>query len=255
MTLKLDHQGPVSIVSMNRPPQNLLDIEYMDQLTELHKEADARPETRVIITASDIPGMFSNGLNPKYVVDMAPEDRVAIFESVARTLHGLFSLNTPHISKISGPAMAGGAIIGIASDFRFFDAEHGRFSFAEPKVGLPIPEAVIAVIGHCCPANHIRDVVMLAKNMDAKAAMEMGISDGAAPTDQLDALIQKQVERLVRLSPSVMSATKAAIRAKTRELTGAAMNRGLGFSKFVGDNFLGEGLRALLENRFPKFTE
>ena len=255
MTLKLDHQGPVSIISMNRPPQNLLDIDYMDQLTELHKEADARPETRVIITASQIPAMFSNGLDPKYVIGMEPEKRVAIFESVSRTLHGLFSLNTPHICKISGPAMAGGAIIGITADFRFFDAEHGRLSFAEPKVGLPIPEAVVSVISHCCPPNHIRDVVMLAKNMDAKSALDMGIADGAAPSSELDALIQKQVERLIRLSPSVMSATKAAIRAKTRELTGATNTRGLGFEKFVGDNFLGEGLRALVENRFPNFTE
>ena len=73
MSIELIHEGPVSIVTLNTPPMNLLEIETMDLLVDLHREADAHPDTRVIVTRSAVPNMFSNGLNPQYVLAMSPE--------------------------------------------------------------------------------------------------------------------------------------------------------------------------------------
>ncbi len=253
MTITIKKEGLVSTVILDEPPQNLMTIAFMDELVEAHKEADAHPDTRVIITASAVPGMFSNGLDPAYVLERSKRERVPIFRAVGRMLHGLFSLGKPHIAKITGPAMAGGAILAITADFRFFETEQGRMSFSEPKVGLPIPESVAVVIRHFCNPAYLREVVLLARNMDAAFAVASGMADGAAPADKLEEMVYKQAERLARLSPSIMKTTKRGLRREILPRTEAFQHGDPAFDQFVGDQFLGEGLTALVENRFPRF--
>jgi len=256
MPITVERQGPASIVLMNNPPFNLMTIDVMKELVAAHQEADQDPNSRVIVTRSALPNMFSNGLDPRHVLSRQGADRVEIFDWVARMLHGLFALNKPHIAVINGPAMAGGAILAITADFRLFDAEAGRISFSETKVGLPVPEAVAAVVAHFCARPRLREIVMLAKNMDAKDAHEAGLADALASGKALDETAAKLVERLSRLSPAVLQATKKGLRRSTLELT-EAMQRGRDdtFMRFAGDEFLGEGLKALVEQRFPNFAK
>ena len=253
MKVSVQHEGVVSRVILDNPPLNLLDIETMDALVDAHKEADAHPETRVILTESAVPHVFCNGLDPQYVLSLEEGKRTDVFRAVGRMLHGLFSLGKPHISLIKGPAMAGGAVLAITSDFRIFDVEHGRLSFSEPKVGLPIPEAITAVIKQYCARPFLRDVVMLAKNMDARQAMLAGLADSAAKPEGFDEVVQKLVERLARLSPSVLKETKRGMRCEALVKTAAFLEGDAAFDRFVGDGFLGEGLKALVEERFPNF--
>ena len=255
MTIQLNHTGAISKITMARPPMNLLDIETMDALVRAHQEADQRSETRVIITQSGVDGVFSNGLDPLYVLKMKAQDRIAIFDGVSRMLHHLFALSKPHICAINGPAMAGGAILAITADFRIFDENHGRISFSEPKVGLPIPEAVSNVIRQFCCAKSFRDVVLLGKNMDAAAALEAGLADAVVPSHQMKEALAKLADRMARLSPSVLSVTKAGLRRKALEMTRANLDGNPEFNPFVGDDYLGEGLTALVEKRFPVYRD
>lgn len=254
MALSLEHQGPVSIVHLDLKPMNLLTIEIMDDLIALHQEADAHPKTRVIVTVSDIPGMFSNGLDPVYMLKRSDAERLDVFRAVGRLLHGLLSLRKPHIAAIDGPAMAGGAILAITADFRLMVKDTGRLSFSEPKVGLPIPEAVThAIADHCAPA-FLREVVMLGKNMDAETAFQYGLADALAEDRAgLQALVEKQVSRLVRLSPAVLAETKRGMRASLLAKSAAFQDSPGNFGDFVGKDFLGEGLQALVEQRHPVF--
>ena len=253
MKVSVFHEGVVSKVVMDNPPMNLLTIDALEALIEAHKEADAHPDTRVIVTASNVDGMFSNGLDPAYVLRKSPEERVAIFEAVGNTVHTLFGLGKPHISVINGPAMAGGAVLAITSDFRIFDQDHGRISFSEPKVGLPIPEAISTVIRFFCSPRYWRDIVMLGKNLDAPAALECGLADQVVPGGGLADATGKLVERLARLSPSVLRTTKQGMRRATLEITEGLIDRDPTFKNYVGNDFLGEGLSALVEQRFPNF--
>lgn len=255
MTVEVNHNGVVSTISLTAPPQNLLTTDIMDALVEAHQQADAHPDTRVIVTTSGLENMFSNGLDPMYVLKKNDEDRRDIFKGVGRMLHGLYALGKPHICVVNGPAMAGGAIMAIPADFRYFDSEHGRMSFAEVKVGLPIPEALVEVIRGVVRPQYLRHVIMMAGNLDAKTALDAGLADGAASGEALNELVEKQIGRLSRLSPAVLKATKASMRRRVLEMTRSFQKGDPNFEHFVGDNFLGEGLRALVENRFANFQE
>jgi len=253
----VSHEGMASVVTMNNPPMNLMDIETMDALLAAHQEADAHPDTRVIVTRSAIEGMFSNGLNPMYVLERDAAGRLDVFTGVGRLVTGIYSLTKPHITVVNGPAMAGGAVLAILSDFRYFDQDHGRISFAEGKVGVPIPEGLIAIIRDVCQPTMLRDVVLMGKNLDAEEAKAAGLADGIAPSEQLDAIVDKQVERIARLSLDVLRVTKANLRAPVLARTQNVLQDSGGgheFAKFVGEAYLGEGLKAVIEARPPVYV-
>lgn len=254
--ITVQHAGAVSTVTYTNPPFNLLDIGVMDDLVTAHREADLHPETRVVVTRSGLEGMFSNGLNPMVVLGMTPQERVEMFRSVGRLVHGLYGLKKPHITVCNGPAMAGGAVWAILSDWRYMDAERGRISFAESKVGVPVPEALVNIIRTVCLPSALTDVVLMAKNVSAPEAKAIGLVSEIAAADQLDALVTKQVERIARLSPGVLAATKHGMRAHIlRETEHMLAATDTDFERFVGDDYLGEGLNAFMEGRPPVFTK
>jgi enoyl-CoA hydratase/carnithine racemase len=256
--ITLEHAENISTITINQPPFNLLDIDTIDALVEAHRLADARPDTGVIVTRSALEGMFSNGLNPLFVLERDVAGRVEVFRAVGRLALGLYELTKPHIAVINGPAMAGGAILAILADFRYFEAERGRICFAESKVGLPIPGAMQQVIADVCVRPWLREVILLGKNLDARQARSAGLADDVAHAQELDQLVAKHAARISRLSLEVNRANKRALRAGTvaalRELVesdAAASELG----RFVGDGFLGEGLKAFLEGRRPVFEQ
>jgi enoyl-CoA hydratase/carnithine racemase len=230
----------------------------MDELVAVHRQADDHPGTRVIVTRSGLEGMFCNGLNPMTVLEADAAGRRAIFEGVARLAAGLYTLKKPHIAVLNGPAMAGGAVLAILADFRYMDAERGAICFAEAKVGVPVPEGLVAVIANVCQPSALREVVMLGKKFDPRQALEVGLVDGIAPPGELDAMVNKQVARLSRLSLDVLIACKASLRAAVLpKATNALAMSGASkdFMEFTADEYLGEGLRAFLEGRQPVFAK
>ena len=255
-TITVTHEGMVSTVTYTNPLFNLLDVEVMDGLVAAHREADAHPQTRVIMTRSGIEGMFCNGLNPLLVLESDLNGRIAFFDAVGRMVHGLYSLKKPHIAVLNGPAMAGGAVLAITADFRYMDQERGALCFAESKVGVPVPEGLAAVIAAVCLPSMLREVVLLGKNLKPEQALAAGLVDGLADAAGLDALVDTQVARLARLSPGVLAATKAALRAPVLAGTSIlAQESGREFAPFLGDAYLGEGLRAYLDGRQPLYTK
>lgn len=256
MSVELKHVDMVSIVTLTKPPLNLLDIETMNALIRAHQEADSHPTTRVILTRSGVEGMFCNGLNPKMVMGTPVEERREIFDAVGRLLHELLFLKKPHIAELNGPAMAGGAILAIAADFRYMHAQTGRFCFAESKVGLPVPKSVIGAIQLFARPADVREIALLGKNMDPKFALESGMVDGLADSQEaLVALVETQIARLARLSPAVLAATKRGIRDHLYQITLDFADHTGEFLAFCGPDFLGEGLQALLEGRQPVFKK
>jgi len=109
-----------------------------------------------------------------------------------------------------------------------------------------------------CLPTAMRDVVMLGKNYDPRSALAVGLVDGLAVAAELDAIVNKQVSRLARLSLDVVKECKASLRApimaRAKNIL-APVASGKSFTHFVSDEYLGEGLRAFLEGRQPVFRK
>jgi enoyl-CoA hydratase len=93
----------------------------------------------------------------------------------------LFSLRIPVVAALTGPAIAGGAVLAFACDERVAPLD-GRFEIGvnEVTIGLPFPSAAFEITRFAVPANQLVDVVMKGKRFDRAAALDRGLVDELA---------------------------------------------------------------------------
>ena len=252
-SVEVSHQDLVSFVTITKGPYNLLTNELITEIIAAHQKADEYEGTRIIVTRSGVPNMFSHGLDPQYVLDKNQKERSDVFKYIAKLFYGLYSLNKIHICLVEGPAMAGGAVLALTSDFRYFQKESGRISFSETKVGLPMPKALASAIRAVCSPSYFNDIVLLGRNMDAQDALVCGLADEVVEASQFDDFCAKQFSRMSRLSQKVLSHTKKHNRADTLTLALEFVENQNDLYEFLTDDYLGEGLRSLLEKRYPHY--
>ncbi|MBT3981631.1 MAG: enoyl-CoA hydratase/isomerase family protein [Bacteriovoracaceae bacterium] len=253
--VELERSGSVSTVWLDFDDGNLINFERIQEIIEVHQKADADPLTKVIVTRSKRKNVFCMGFDPQYIVDKSIDDRASIFKGISLLIYNLLSLKRPHISVIEGPAMAGGAVLAILSDYRLFCSERAKFSFSEAKVGLALPSVLIDTIAaHISPA-WLREVACLGKNIDAKQGQICGVANWVSSPEGIEEKLALECSKIARLSPYVLEVNKKRINKKLIKKAKKLIKSKKVFEPFMGDDLLGEGLSALIERRAPEFKK
>ena len=109
--LAIEHQGPIGIVTMNRPERhNAFDDALIDELTEALRSMEAEDSVRAVVISGAGPS-FSAGADldwmkraAGYSKDENQRDAMAL-GALMRTLD---HLRKPTIARVHGPAIGGG---------------------------------------------------------------------------------------------------------------------------------------------------
>ena len=148
--------------------------------------------------------------------------------------------------------MAGGAVLGILTDFRFLSTGKNRYSFSEVRVGLTVPPGLLKLIESVVGPQNIIRTAMLASAFKPEEAKAVGLADELFPRDKLLANVEKFMKRLFELPLANMRSVKANLR-RDRLAMLENFNEDLQNMKGVLSGNIEEGLRAVLERRRPRF--
>ena len=115
--LILEKEGPVSIVTLNRPEaRNALSTEMLSIMVEAWDRVDNDPDIRVcILTGAG--GYFCAGMDLEELQGSLGSDREVIWEDAQKlaTLYDLiYTLPKPTIAAVNGHAVAGGLVLALA---------------------------------------------------------------------------------------------------------------------------------------------
>jgi enoyl-CoA hydratase len=172
--------------------------------------------------------------------------------AIAETLDAFAALPQPTIAAISGACVGGGAALAAASDFRVCTPD-ARFAITPAKLGLTYRLVdclrVVALVGE----SHTREILLLAKEMDAATAMHWGFVNEVVGPHSLTAATDAFVEKIVSLSSYSQRGIKESL-LKIRN--GATKDDEASISTFR-DAFIGadfqEGAAAFIEKRKAEF--
>src|SRR5262245_3186329 len=118
--------GPVTVVTLDRPPANALDRAFFEELTDLLARLDDPAVRALVITGTG--RFFSAGLD---LFAVFAEEGAAFDEFTARFDAGfaaLFAFRKPVVAAMNGHAIAGGAVLAAAADVRVAaDVSEARF--------------------------------------------------------------------------------------------------------------------------------
>ena len=251
--LQVEHQGVRSTIWLNYAPLNLLTYDRLQEIIKAHQTADLEPTTRVIVMRSRLPQIFSHGLDPESLLKKNEIERAAVFQGISELLYHMLGLKKPLIAAIEGDTFAGGAVLAATADFRLFHQEHGKLSFAEAKVGLAMPRALIQLISSFVSPGALREIVMMGKNLDASAAMQTGVANGVYEGAQFEKALTDWCNKLARLHPLVHEVNKERINKKARNMARKLIRSDQVYRPFMGAGLLEEGLKSVVEKRPAKF--
>ncbi len=168
MTVRVDLDGPVSVITLDRPTtRNAVDRATADLLLATFEEFDADPTQRVAVLYGD-GGTFSSGADLKAMDQrLEPEGPGPMGPTRLR-------LTKPVIAAIEGYAVAGGLELAIWCDLRVAasDAAFGVFS---RRWGVPLIDGGTVRLPHLIGTSRAMDLILTGREIDAVEAERIGL--------------------------------------------------------------------------------
>lgn len=245
----------VEIINFQMNDQNSFTGENMIALSTILNEIKNDPTKHGVIIASENEKFFSNGLDAENLLATPREKLVEEVGGIVVLFGEMIKFDKPLIAEVSGYAMGGGAVVTVASDFKYMLDGKARIAFTEVLVGLPLPGSFIDRIRNCVTPKYWAEVCLTGANFKAKEAKEIGMIDDIAPTrEELRKMTLKKMDALVKIPMSAYRSTK-------NILNGAIIAKLDAYKKETFDSFsqpgivenLLEAMTALKEKRRPNF--
>ena len=219
-TLRLEKQGPLAIVRLDKPRGNAIDDELLADLRSACAELQRDEALRGVLLASAHPKLFCPGLD---LVTLVGYDRAAMerfMTAFSQTVRGLFALERPMLAAVSGHAVAGGCILALCADMRLL-RRGAQIGLNEVKVGVPLPWEVAVLLRHSLAPTALTRVALLGRNFQDADALAVGLADAVLEPDGFETQCLERLAEFVDKHPGALAATKRALRASALAEMGA----------------------------------
>lgn len=163
-----------------------------------------------------------------------------------------FDLDKPVVAAVNGLALGGGLEIALACDL-IVAAEHAKFAFPEPRVGLAAMSGGVHRLVRQLPDKVAMGLLLTGRHFSAQEALAYGLVNEVVPGARLDDAVQVWVEDMLACAPLALRATKQVARRNLDYPTLAEAIRGdyPAAQRMQESEDAVEGPRAFAEKRAP----
>jgi enoyl-CoA hydratase len=218
--LRVERDGDVVIVHVDRPPVNALDPSLLAEGAAMLEELRADPPPAVVIAGRE--GCFCAGADLKLVPTLDADGQREMVEGINRLFGGWYSFERPVVTAVTGHAIAGGFILALCGDVRVA-ATLGKHGLTEVRAGLPYPAAAMAVVRAELSAAAARELVLGGELWGPERALELGAFDEVvAPVSVIPRAVE-HARRLAEIPAQAYGAVKRQLRAPAIEEMAAAL--------------------------------
>ncbi len=188
---------------------NALDLELCDALREAIEDAAADASVHAIVLTGN-GSIFSAGVDLPRLIDGGAAYVQPYVESLDAVLRALFLFPKPAIAAVNGHAIAGGAIIAFACDYRLMTG--GRIGVPELLVGVPFPPLALEIVRFAIPRQHLQSMVYFGRTIEAPEAHTMRIIDEVVHVETLLTRAQTIAVQIAAIAPEAFRITKRQLR-------------------------------------------
>jgi cyclohexa-1,5-dienecarbonyl-CoA hydratase len=197
--LRLDHR--TAWITLDRPPLNILDISMMQALDAALKRSLSKCDFVVFQGAG--PKAFSAGAE---IADHTPERVEKMLTAFHAVFRRLAAADCLKIAAVHGFCLGGGMELATFCDF-VLATESAQFGQPEIKLGC-FPPVAIVTLPHLIGMRAAAYLILTGQQINAGEARRVGLVTRAVPDAELPAAVDKLLEELRTLSPSVLHLTR-----------------------------------------------
>jgi enoyl-CoA hydratase/carnithine racemase len=201
---------------------------------------------------------FSAGNDLKYTAMLSrmPESERPRFAFPAGGFGGItsrYDLFKPLIARVNGYALGGGLEMALACDI-IIAADHAEIGLPEPRRGLIAGAMGVHRLPRQMPLKVAMGYMVTGRHIPAKVGHQYGLVTEVAPLVELDGLVERYIEDILKCSPLSVRATKeAALQGIHQSLPEAGQGRYEWELKRRTSEDAVEGPRAFAEKRLPNW--
>src|SRR3954464_10989601 len=134
MAVSFETEGAVGYITLDKPPANSYDRDFMDELGAAVDAAAADDAVKAVIVRSASKRFFCAGADIKWFVANDTAAKMAMIERGHEALASIARIPKIFIAQIEGHALGGGLEISLACDLRF--GARGTYKLGVPEVTL-----------------------------------------------------------------------------------------------------------------------
>jgi enoyl-CoA hydratase len=253
MTITVDHDGHVAIITIDRPQAaNSIDLPTALALSEAFDGLASDPATHVVVLTGAGERVFCAGMDLAAVRDGQADAINGVpggFAGIARRV-----FPKPVIAAVNGAALGGGFEIVLACDL-IVAAEHARFGLPEVGIGLFAASGGAVRLASRVPVALAMEYLLVGEPISAARAAELGLVNRLVPQAELRECAMELAHRIARNAPLAVSATKqVATTALTAGEAAAWELNSLLATRVAGSSDAREGAAAAKERRPAVWT-
>ena len=253
--LKIEREGRILTLTLNRPPMNPIHYELHRELSRIFYEVQVDHESDVVIFtgAGDV---FSAGgdipMMQKRIDDPELFNRKNL--EMKQMIYGLLDLEKPVICRMNGDCIGLGATLGLLCDITIA-VEDARIGDPHVKMGYVAGDGGAIIWPQLVGFARAKEYLLTGDLMTAKEAERIGLINHAVPRAELDERVNKLANRLVNGSTKAIKWTKACVNIPLRQLAHSILDASLAYEAItnMGPDHQ-EAVTAFQEKRKPKFT-
>lgn len=185
-TVLVDRQGPVTIVTINRPAvRNAVDGPTAELLYQAFQQFEDDTEALVAVLEGTA-GTFCAGADLKAVAAgignrINEDDAAEIVNSIGPMGPSRMQLSKPVIAAVEGFAVAGGLELAVWCDLRVC-AEDASFGVFCRRWGVPLVDGGTVRLPRLIGHSHAMDMILTGREVGAVEAQQIGLANRVVPT-------------------------------------------------------------------------
>jgi enoyl-CoA hydratase len=240
--VRLEHDGPLAVVTLDAPPLNLFDQAVMDGLRDAVAALSAEPPRGLLIRAEG--KVVSGGVDVHLFDGLTPEQGGAMWDELLQTVHALEELPCPTVFAAHGLCLTAAFEVSLACDL-LVASERAKFGLVEIVVGLtPSMGGPQRLAERAGPAR-ARELVFTGELYDAATLEAWNVVNRVLPAEGFDDAARAFAARLAAGPTKAHAATKRLIRA---QLEGGARAADAVVAEVSGPLFGTEDLRGAVRS-------
>jgi enoyl-CoA hydratase len=236
--IRVEHDGPLALLSIDSPPLNLFDQTLMDELSHAVDTLVADPPRGLLIRADG--RVVSAGVDVHVFDGLSTQEAAEMWVRLLDLVHRVEDLPLPTVFAAHSLCLTAAFELSLGCDI-LLAAESARFGLVETVVGLtPAMGGTQRLAERAGPAR-ARELVMTGELYDATTLERWNVVNRVLPDDDFDTASRAFARKLAEGPTRAHTATKRIVRAQLDR--GGARGADALVPELAGDLFASEDLK------------
>ncbi|KAJ9580123.1 hypothetical protein L9F63_004196, partial [Diploptera punctata] len=230
--VSMNEKTGISTVTMQRLPVNSLNLELLQELSNVFDSLE-KDKCKGMILTSASPTVFSAGLDILEMYKPKPDRLKDFWSTLQDTWIKLFGSSYATVAAINGHSPAGGCLLALSCEYRIMVGPKYTIGLNETQLGIVAPKWFQYSMENVIPKRQAELALTMGRMFSTEEAYKVGLVDEVA-TDKNDALVKAEKFLSGMSKVPTMARTLAKLSSRQEALEWLKNNKEQDLKQFLG---------------------